>query len=329
MTSNKMEPAVVIHGGAGRISDKHLELKIPVMREALDAAWGSINRGEPAEVAVCHALRVLEGCEYFNAGYGGYPNRNGIVLLDLGLMRGNGDFISILNCRKIKFPSAVALDMLADGKMLMTVWTHELMQKVESSPDEVKSRYGLVSSHEEMIAPFVRKLIEQQGAAELEQSGSNSTVDSTIGSTVGCVVRDSRGNLAAGTSTGGVNLKSNGRIGDTPIVSSGVYADSEVGALSTSGHGESILRSNLSGFVIAALRDHFRRQELTHDMPAKILDAELNEFKALCPKRSAGMILIPRSGKVETAVVGGRFAVARREILHGKEEEFSGAIESI
>ena len=72
--------AVIIHGGAGKLRKESAAKKLPVMRQAVENAWTALVQGKPGEFAVVQALRVMEECEYFNAGYGGYPNSNGVVL---------------------------------------------------------------------------------------------------------------------------------------------------------------------------------------------------------------------------------------------------------
>jgi len=117
---------------------------------------------------------------------------------------------------------------------------------------------------------------------------------------VGCVVRDLNGQLCAGTSTGGVNSKDNGRIGDTPVIGSGVFADNEIGALSTTGHGESLLLSLLSGFVLAQLREAMREDDqIFRKDPQRLSQILEEEFKELSRKtgpRGGGIIVVPPKG---------------------------------
>lgn len=301
--------SVIIHGGAGRLNKNHTSKKLPFLKNALDAAWTKLCAGATGEEAVVSALRVLEECEYFNAGYGGYPNSKGIVLLDVGLMNGARNFASLINIRRLKYPSEVALDFLKRHGSIMSIWTHELMLQVDGATQEVKDRYGWVATHEELIAPFVKKLMDK---VEL---GATTLPSQSMG-TVGCVVRDRKGNLCAGTSTGGVNLKANGRVGDTPVIGSGVFADNETCALSTSGHGEAILLSSLSGFIIAELRKHFCQEKkdlILKDELEMLLRTELLEFARKAPGKSAGVIVIPKQGPATFLHHSPMFSVALRE----------------
>ncbi len=293
MAVEKGKPCVIVHGGAGKLPDERALLKVPVMRQAVRAAWDELQKGKPAEFGVAAALREMEASSYFNAGFGGYPNVHGIVLLDVGLMRGNRDFVSLLNVRRVKMPSAIALDMLKPNRTLMTVWTHELMNEVDGAPRFIKDRYGWVKTHEELLSPVVVEWLKDEGV-EFTVSGE------TSGGTVGCVVRDMEGNLCAGTSTGGVNSKDNGRIGDTPIIGSGVFADNEIGALSTTGHGESLLSGLVSGFVLSRMSTSVREHPTVfREHPEKldaILQSEFSELSRKSGKRGGGMVVVPPFG---------------------------------
>src|SRR3990167_1925227 len=225
------ELAVILHGGGGKIGPEHGQKKLPYLRKALDLAWAALVAGKPGEFAVVEALRVMEGCEYFNAGYGGYPNVNGIVLLDVGLMRGDRDFVSLIHVRRVKYPSSIALDMLLPRRTLLSTWTHELMMKLDEAPEFIKGRYGLVATHEDLVAPFVKQLMKEKGDFEVARDPKKE--EAKAHGTVGCVVRDAKGEICAGTSTGGVSFKYNGRVGDSPIIGAGVFADNEICGLST------------------------------------------------------------------------------------------------
>jgi beta-aspartyl-peptidase (threonine type) len=317
----------MIHGGAGTATRERAQKKLPILEQALDLAWQALQTGKPGEHAVAAALGVMEQDEHFNAGFGGYPNIHGIVLLDIGMMRGDRSFISLLNVRRIKQPSAAALDMLKYNSALMTVWTHEMMQQVDGAPEFLKERYGWVGSHEEMIAPSVRELIEKNEALEV-----SADPESKVGGTVGCVVRDAHGHICAGTSTGGVHLKHNGRIGDTPIIGSGVFADDEIGGLSTTGHGESMLLSQLSGFTIGQLREELRRspEVFLHQKGRlkEILSAEIDELDRKAPGRGGAIMVVPPAGapawafNTEMVSIGYRWGAANKIECEGVSIEY-------
>ena len=313
------EMSVIVHGGAGSFTDEHGKLKIPYLNKALDAAWKALCNKKPGLVAVVEALRVLEGCEYCNAGYGSYPNEDGVVLLDVGLMRGNRDFLSLLNVRKVTYPSSVALDMFTPGKNLTTVWTHELMLELEAREEEKKKYYGVVREHKELISPFVAKLVKEGKNLEVEANPSD-------GGTVGCVVRDIYGEIAAGTSTGGINKKVNGRIGDTPLPGLGFFADSEICGYSVTGHGESIIRSQFPNLIMGRVREVLRENKNVFlDNPGKLCDivnSEMQEMKRTATGKG-GIILIPQIGQPAYSTISDKLSVGVRtgsceKIIHSR-----------
>ena len=285
--------SVIIHGGAGSpsvIPEQPREL--PFLKQAVDAAWKSLVAGEPGERAVVAALRVLEACEYFNAGFGSYPNSDGEVRLDAALMRGNGDFISLMNLRRVVHPSELALHKLTPGKDVMLAWTDGLMQLLDQADTDLKRRVGWVAEEKDMLAPWALARVAERKAKLAQKANDHDTI--------GCVVRDIQGKICAGTSTGGLMLKPHGRIGDSPIVGAGVFADDEVCGLSATGTGEVILKSLLSGFVVADIRSFLRadpaRFEKEPELLKKILTSELSEMRRKYPAGEAGLIVVPQRG---------------------------------
>lgn len=278
--------AVIVHGGAGSRENSTWDAeKARSIKESVDAAWGSLVRGEPGEAAVVAGIRVLEANGLFDAGYGSFPDENGKVFLDVALMRGSGDFISLANMSLATHPSEVALDMFPPGTALMSVWTERLKNKLRQVSPELRARYGLVEKDEDLISPYAREI----AALSKEKMG-----------TVGCVVRDAEGRIFAGTSTGGTPNKPDGRVGDSPVIGAGVYADDQIGGLSATGHGESFLRSMTSAHVLSEMR-----REISQDAaifaryPEKlkaIINAELAKMKAKHSRGEGGIIVIPRVG---------------------------------
>lgn len=282
---SKSSLAVIVHGGAGSRENASRDPEKAVgIKEALDAAWDKLLKGAPGEAAVVAGLRVLEANGLFDAGYGSFPDENGKVFLDVALMRGSGDFISLANVSLVTHPSEVALDMFAPGTALMSVWTERLKAKTLGAPAETKARYGVVDRDEDLISPYAREI----AVISKEKMG-----------TVGCVVRDAEGRIFAGTSTGGTPNKPDGRVGDSPVVGAGVYADDAIGGLSATGHGESFLRSMTSAHVLSEMRRELSRNPKCFESGGSlraIIDEELSRMKAKHPRGQGGIIVIPRSG---------------------------------
>jgi beta-aspartyl-peptidase (threonine type) len=263
------------------------------MRESLDAGWKVLKEGGTAEDATTAAVQVMEACEYFNAGYGGYPNANKIVLLDAAIMNGRREYVALMNVRRLKYPGRIACDLLQEEKSLSTIWTHELMEAMDAESDEKKEYYGWVKEHQDLLSPWV---VETLAADEGEFSE-----DPNIGhGTVGACAMDHTGHLATCISTGGVNHKANGRIGDAPMVGLGLYADNDLCAMTTTGYGEALLACFPTGFIIGRVRDAVRQDPNVFakdpEVMRKILDEEFEEFAKKKIKRGGGIIAIPTGG---------------------------------
>lgn len=283
--------SVIVHGGAGRFREERAARKIPKMRESVDAAWRVLQEGAPGDVAVAAALRVMEESEHFNAGFGGYPNAQGIVLLDAAVMRGTREFVAFMNCRRIKYPATYALDMLQQGNSYVSLWTHERMQELDQASPERKARYGWVATHQELLPSSVEEM--------LQRDEGEFSVDGSTHGTVGCVVSDGQGRLFSGISTGGTNWKMNGRIGDAPMIGLGLYADDDLCAFTTTGNGEALLAAFPTGFIIGAVRDALREDPnvfQSGERIQQIIDREFDELDRKTAPKGGGIIMIPRGG---------------------------------
>ena len=286
------ELAVILHGGAGNISPiGSPEQEEPFLRQALDAAWSVLTAGGSSDAAVVAALTVLEDCEYFDAGYGGFPNEFGQVLLDVGLMRGCGDFTSLVNLSQVRFPSQLALAGFDPGTQLMRVWTDKLGLRLQDSSADFKKRIGYCSNPADLVSEYAAQVVEYYRAKQRQVPEQG---------TVGCLARDIRGELCAGTSTGGTPGKPEGRIGDSPIIGAGVFAGNDSCALSATGHGESILQTMVSGHVISRIRQAIRNPNDDFSNRTELLQAllneELDEFRRLAPGKPCGLIVLPVRG---------------------------------
>lgn len=281
--------AVIVHGGVGSKKVVAPDEREGV-RDACEAAWKELSNSGDGLRAVVAGLTVLEENEIFDAGYGSYPNDQGQVFMDVGLMAGSGIFKSILNIARVRHPSLVALDNFNPARSLMRVWTQEDQTKLDASSSEIKARYGWVKTHEEMVSPMAR-------------AASDSFRGKEVHGTVGCLVRDAQGRLFAGTSTGGTAAKVVGRIGDSPIIGAGVYARDGITALSATGHGESILSSLISGHIISRIRADVQEASV-------ILEEELQQFKSSYPVKRVGLILLPAGGVPLFGSIGGAMPVA-------------------
>lgn len=235
---------IVIHGGAGmmdsnRMSAEQVEAYELVLKQAIEQGYAALEKGVRAEEAVVVALSVLEDHPLFNAGKGSVLNAQGVVEMDASIMRGvDLNAGAVAGVTTVKHPIEAAAAVMNHSEHVMLSGAGALEFAKEQGLDLESPAY--------FITP-ARKASLQRVQENESTKGSNNTDttehwrDSKYG-TVGAVALDQYGNLAAGTSTGGMTNKSYGRIGDSPIIGAGTYANNRSSAVSCTGHGEYFIR---------------------------------------------------------------------------------------
>ena len=246
-----MNPALIVHGGAWDIPDDEVEAHQAGCRAALEAGWRVLEQGGAALDAVEAAVRSMEDAGVFDAGVGSVLNRDGIVEVDAAVMDGmtlrSG---AVAGVQRIQNPISLARRVLESEVVLL----------VGIGAERFADQIGFPRcAHADLITE--RELgrwreLRDNTAHQAQNSFSRpATVVSGIrgvvsggsilknpGDTVGAVAVDRAGQLAAGTSTGGITNKPAGRVGDSPLIGAGLYADIETGGCSTTGWGESIIK---------------------------------------------------------------------------------------
>jgi beta-aspartyl-peptidase (threonine type) len=230
------EIAIVVHGGAGGLPSD--EARIARMRSgaaaAVEAGHAVLAAGGTALDAVEAAVVVLEDDPEFNAGRGAALTEYGRVELDASMMDGTTRAAgAVAAVRGVRNPVRAARAVLEEGR-------HVLL--VGGPATEFAATAGLAFESETWFVTERERLALAHGAAEPARG------------TVGAVARDAQGRLAAATSTGGVSGQRLGRVGDSPLIGAGTWADDATVAVSCTGHGESIIRSALAHEVDALLR---------------------------------------------------------------------------
>jgi len=250
--------AVAIHGGAGTIDRDAPPEQIAAYRaalaQALDEAKARLARGD-SSLDVCEAVvRTLEDNEIFNAGRGAALNEQGRAELDASIMDG-----STLRCgavagvRTVKNPISLA-------RAVMEQTRHVLL--IADGAEQFAASIG-----QPLVSPdyFITPRRQQMLKKALEKPGARADFPGVTFGTVGCVALDSRGRLAAATSTGGMTAKKWGRVGDSPIIGAGNYADAHA-AVSGTGTGEEFIRHGVARTIAArvALRGESLAQAADH-----------------------------------------------------------------
>jgi L-asparaginase / beta-aspartyl-peptidase len=240
------EPLLAIHGGAGAIARERLDDggARAALRAALDAGYGVLAEGGAAVDAVVRAVASLEACGLFNAGKGAVRASDGSVSLDAAVMDGRQRAAGAV-AALAGFPGAIEI-----ARRVMEATPHVLLAGPGAEAFAEAQGFGRVPP-----AFFVAPL---PGAAlatsDAHREGGGGAEDgpasgSELG-TVGAVARDRNGGLAAATTTGGIRGKLPGRVGDSPLVGAGTWADERC-AVSATGLGEALIRS-VFGFRLAS-----------------------------------------------------------------------------
>lgn len=243
-----MSFTLVIHGGAGNITpaimDKELEAQYHSgLKAALDNGYAVLKDGGTSLDAVVKAICTLEDNPLFNAGKGAVFTKKGLNEMDAAIMDGSNLAAgAVAGVRNIKNPITLAREiMLHSGHVFLSgngAAEFALKQGIEQAPDE----YFFNRLRYDQWVEIRDSDFYQLDHKEDNLKGAVPNPDHKFG-TVGAVACDQYGNLAAGTSTGGMTNKRFGRIGDSPVVGSGTYANNASCAISCTGHGEYFLRA--------------------------------------------------------------------------------------
>ncbi|MFQ5570076.1 MAG: isoaspartyl peptidase/L-asparaginase family protein [Rhodothermales bacterium] len=259
-TQEKPRYVLAIHGGAGTMqrSDLTPELEAAyrtALTEALKAGYQVLGDGGTSLDAVVAAIQIMEESPLFNAGKGAVFTREGTVELDASIMDGRTrNAGAVTGVKHIESPIALArLVMEESPHVMMTGAGAEAFAKehnIEMVPNETfyterrRRQLEQVQQQERGRTPSGGALLfDTDREAHAHKYG-----------TVGAVAVDQAGNLAAGTSTGGMTNKQFGRVGDSPIIGAGTYADNETGAISATGHGEYFIRGVVAYDIAAMMR---------------------------------------------------------------------------
>lgn len=274
---------LVLHGGAGPLptDPQRREQKLAAAREALTAGRDILAQGGTSLEAVRRTIEVMEDNPAFNAGKGSILTTAGECELDASIMDGRDlSAGAVAGIRTVKNPIQLAYRVMTDTP-------HVLL--AGRGAEEFAAKSGL-----EIVEPSYFHTPEQKAKWKARQNdpqsrapGATQQEQPYLG-TVGCVALDSHGNLAAGTSTGGTPYKLPGRIGDSPLIGAGTYADNRSAAVSCTGVGELFIKRAIAYDVASAVR--YGR--------ASLADAVKGHLHDDLPPDTGGLIAIDRDGNI-------------------------------
>lgn len=230
-------PAIIVHGGAGADPGEGREELRAGMKAAALAGWRLLAAGGGALEAVEATVRALEDHPRFNAGRGAVLTAAGTVELDASIMEGDRLRCGAVGAvARIANPVTLARRILDDGRHVLLVGEGALAFAREA---------GLPECDPETLVTERQRRIHRQRV----------TPPRAMAGTVGAVALDRRGTAAAATSTGGMAGKLPGRVGDSAVIGCGTYADSTLGGVSCTGHGEAIIRVVLARRALDYLKE--------------------------------------------------------------------------
>jgi len=322
-------PTIVVHGGAYDIPTETHQAHMDGCRRAAEAGWAVLARGGPALDAVEAAVRVMEDDPTFDAGYGSFLNAAGEIELDAIIMDGRDlDLGAVAAVQRVRHPVTLA-------RLVMTASDHALL--AGAGAEAFARQHGLpVCSTEELLAgrelerwraayasgnphawePFGGAQGGPYGVACPEQSrGAQGRSSGIVPSdTVGAVALDADGNLAAATSTGGTFNKLPGRVGDSPLVGCGAYADNRTGAVSATGLGEALMKVVIAKTACDFIASRMTAQEAADAAIAVLAGRTTGE---------GGLIVLDRLGGVgiahNTPYIAHAVITAGRKVTTGIE----------
>ncbi|HEX8735871.1 MAG TPA: isoaspartyl peptidase/L-asparaginase [Pyrinomonadaceae bacterium] len=303
----------VIHGGAGVIKrgsmspEKEAEYKRK-LEEALLAGYKALQDGKNGLDAVEIAIRMLEDSPLFNAGKGAVFTADGKNELDASIMDGKTlKAGAVAGLHRVKNPITLARAVMEKSPHVMMVGDGAEKFAKEQNIELVPEKYFWTQERWDSLQRIIKEEKEKEKEKKVQspkskvQSQTGNSLDSRLSTldsrelaynkfgTVGAVALDSGGNLAAGTSTGGMTYKKFGRVGDAPIIGAGTYASNETCAVSATGWGEFFIR-------LGVARDISAQMEYRGQTVQQAADTVLNKVKAL--GGDGGVIAIDKFGNI-------------------------------
>ncbi|MBE9031677.1 isoaspartyl peptidase/L-asparaginase [filamentous cyanobacterium LEGE 11480] len=282
--------SLIIHGGAGSLEDLKYEATESEFQQSITAILekgrSRLAQGDRALDVVEYCAALLEDDPLYNAGRGSVLNAEGSVEMDAALMNGSDLRAGAVACLKsIKNPISLARRVLEHGEHVMLVSDGALefakFCDIETYPDDYF-----------ITAPRIKQLAEAKAAGRMVLDHERIKPSQKLG-TIGAVARDLQGNLAAATSTGGLVNKRWGRVGDTPVIGAGVFADNATCAVSATGYGEQFLRTVFAKTISDYVQ--FRGMDAAAAAQAGV------EYLVAKVNGEGGVIVIDHAGRCATA----------------------------
>jgi beta-aspartyl-peptidase (threonine type) len=300
---------LVIHGGAGAMRPAHGDPDHEArarqgLRDALDAGAEVLGKGGSSVDAVEAAVRILEDDPCFNAGRGSTLNAEGVVELDAAIMDGSSRRAgAVAGVRTTRAPISLARVLMERGPHVLLSYEGADRMAREAGLEQVENKWFMTDERRRQLEELLAK-----GGFDAEVKYG----------TVGAVAVDAAGHVAAATSTGGLTAKQWGRIGDSPLIGAGTYADDRACAVSATGSGEYFIRA-------VAAHQLAERMRLAGEGLQAALDGVLEDIREL--GGTGGLIAVAPTGECAWGFTtramyrGVADAGSRKVAIYADEEE--------
>ncbi|WP_421940911.1 isoaspartyl peptidase/L-asparaginase family protein [Pedobacter sp.] len=297
VAAQQQKYVMVIHGGAGTILKKNMTPEkeaayIAGLTQALKAGYAKIKAGKSSLDAVEATIHVLENDPHFNAGKGAVFTHDGRNELDAAIMEGKTlKAGAVAGVTTIKNPISAARAVMEKSEHVMMIGTGAEQFAREAGLEIVDPKYFWTQERWDGLQKAIKadsaKAVLDHGSKKSELLGIKNH-DYKFG-TVGCVALDQEGNLAAGTSTGGMTNKKYGRVGDAPIIGSGTYCNNETAGISCTGWGEFYIRN----VVAKTISDLMEYKSLSVSEASKIVLDKVGKMGG-----DGGLIALDKKGNI-------------------------------
>jgi len=280
-----MSLAIIVHGGAGAIAAHRQQIVQDGCAAAVQAGWSVLLEGGSALDAVTVAIQLLEDNPNYNAGTGAVLTTEGNAELDAGIMEGMYlEAGAVAGVRHIKNPILLARSVLRSPQVLL----------IGDGAESYAVSQGIGLCDPSILITAEQYECWQQSSPTDQSAHRDTALDDPNGKhgTVGAVAIDAQGVCVAGSSTGGIMHKPAGRVGDTPIVGAGFYADNAGGGVACTGNGEGFIRLVLAKRAVELL--------LSGSTAQQVADRCIQELGERV-QGSGGMIIVDRHGQVGLA----------------------------
>lgn len=288
--------AIAIHGGAGTILKENMSAEMEQaykdkLKEAVTVGYSILAKGGTSLEAVEQTIRVLENSPLFNAGKGAVFTNAGTNELDASIMDGNTlNAGAVAGVTTVKNPISLAVKIKDNSPHVILSGKGAEQFAVEQGVEIVSPKYFYTESRMKSLKAVQRKDSLKNAKSITEGSFYDVQIKNSKFGTVGCVALDKNGNLAAGTSTGGMTNKKWNRIGDSPIIGAGTYANNKTCAVSSTGWGEYFIRGMVA-YDISAMMEY--RNDPLEKATKEVIQKKLKTLGG-----SGGIIAIDHSGKI-------------------------------